>query len=218
MTPEAFKEICSELPDHVLGVWYPALVDAAKAFDINTTSRLSMWLAQLCHESRCFTQLTENMNYSSKRLAEVWPGRFAANPSAPMKERLPNATAEFIGNRPELIANNIYSNRYGNGAPNTGDGWRYRGHYPCMLTFRSAYEACNVELGIPDIEAPDLLLNDTAGMAMVSGWFVSWKRLNAVADLGNFRQYCTVWNGGDIGFVDRVEWHNKVVKALSTHG
>lgn len=60
--------------------------------------------------------ITENMNYTSAaRIAQVWPTRFSKI----------SATA-YVRN-PEKLGNKVYADRLGNGGPETGDGYRYRG-------------------------------------------------------------------------------------------
>jgi len=218
MSPEMLRAICKSLPVEAATKWASALTLAAEEFDIDSHQNMCMWLPQLCHESMCFTHLTENLNYSSKRLAEVWPSRFAVDVSVPMALRQPNDLAISIGGKPELIANSVYANRMGNGSYSSGDGWRYRGRYPLQLTGRDAYEQCNADIGIPDIEYPDLLLQDIEGMARVCGWFWQWKGLRRFADKGDFRGVCTAWNGGSVGMHDRDKWRIIVKGAITSYG
>lgn len=56
-----------------------------------------------------------------------------------------------------LIANSIYANRYGNGPPETGDGWNYRGKGFLHLTFKDNYQEFGGETLVNN---PDLLLTD----------------------------------------------------------
>ena len=93
------------------------------------------FLAQMVVESRNFTAVVENMGYSAKRMAEVWPGRYATPATAklPAKDRLPNAKAVSLARSgPQAIANDVYGGRMGNTAPN--DGWLFRGQGYKQLT------------------------------------------------------------------------------------
>jgi len=74
-------------------------------------------LATVRHECGPDMQpITENMNYTSaSRIAQVWPSRFT------------KATAKAYVNNPEKLGNSVYANRLGNGSPESGDGYRYRG-------------------------------------------------------------------------------------------
>lgn len=98
--------------------------DASKATD-------PRWLAYIMatahHETGArFEPVEENLNYSAKRLMQVWPKRFpsivAANPYA---------------NNPQRLANSVYGGRMGNTAPD--DGWRYRGRGLVQITGKTNY-------------------------------------------------------------------------------
>jgi len=60
--------------------------------------------------------IVENMNYSAKRITQVWPSRFPTI-----------ASAQPYANNPAKLGNNVYANRLGNGDSASGDGFRYRG-------------------------------------------------------------------------------------------
>jgi putative chitinase len=89
------------------------------------------WLAYIMatahHETGArFAPIEENLNYSAKRLCQVWPSRF---PNA-------SAAAPYAGS-PEKLANKVYGGRMGNVAP--GDGWKYRGRGLVQITGRTNY-------------------------------------------------------------------------------
>lgn len=93
------------------------------------------FLGQMVVESKNFTAVVENMGYSAKRMAEVWPGRYATPATAklPARERLPNAKAVALAKAgAQAIANDVYGGRMGNTAPN--DGWLFRGQGYKQLT------------------------------------------------------------------------------------
>ncbi len=93
------------------------------------------FIGQMVVESKSFTAVTENMGYSAKRMAEVWPGRYATPATAkmPAKDRLPNAKAVSLARSgPQAIANDVYGGRMGNTGPN--DGWLFRGQGYKQLT------------------------------------------------------------------------------------
>ncbi|ABL00588.1 chitinase-like protein [Pelobacter propionicus DSM 2379] len=100
-----------------------ALNSAMERFQINDTPRMTAFLAQVGHESGQLTRLTENLNYSAKRLMQVWPRRF------PSLER-----ARAYEKNPQKLANLVYAGRLGNGGEGSGDGWRFRGRGLIQLT------------------------------------------------------------------------------------
>src|SRR5690554_2663020 len=100
--------------------WARAFDDAIEFFDVRD---VAMLMAQVGHESADLTRLEENLNYSAKRLMQVWPSRF------------PNSRiADRYARDPEMLANEVYGGRMGN--DKNGDGWRYRGRGPIQLTGR----------------------------------------------------------------------------------
>ena len=109
-----------------------ALESAASLYGIKNVPE---FLGQMVVESKNFTAVAENMGYSAKRMAEVWPGRYATPATAklPAKDRLPNAKAVALAKAgPQAIANDVYGGRMGNTGPN--DGWLFRGQGYKQLT------------------------------------------------------------------------------------
>ena len=116
-----------------------APADVASALDKAVTlygiKNVPEFLGQMVVESKNFTAVVENMGYSAKRMAEVWPGRYATPATAklPARERLPNAKAVALAKAgAQAIANDVYGGRMGNTAPN--DGWLFRGQGYKQLT------------------------------------------------------------------------------------
>ncbi len=212
--------VCPGLSTDVALAWGDALMAAADEWEINTPARQAMWLANLAHESMGFVRLVENTNYSAKRLAQVWPHRYATDPRAIDKQ--PNQLAQAIGGWPDRVANDVYSLRMGNGAPSTGHGWLYRGRFPIMLTGKNNYEAAYDALGVPDTSIPDALLQDIPGMARVCAWFFHVNGIHHFADRLDFDGACdkinfgrkTERHGDSIGWADRVKYYERARQAL----
>lgn len=162
--------------------------------------RMHFFLAQLGHESDGLRLTEENLHYSAARMTQVWPSRF---PSV-------EAAAPFARD-PEKLANHVYGGRMGNDRP--GDGWRFRGRGYIQLTGREAYRLVGRHAGL-DLEGdPDLAATPEHALA-VAGGFWMWKRLNPLADQGNFTDLTKRINGGLIGLQDRFHWLEKVQRAL----
>ena len=83
-------------------------------YDINTQLRLAHFLAQCAHESGNFTAVQENLNYSAKRLQEVFGKYFTTHAKALLYER-----------KPSKIASLVYANRMGNGDEDSIEGYKY---------------------------------------------------------------------------------------------
>ena len=155
----------------------PAAVAAAldKAVTLYGIKNVPEFLGQMIVESRDFTAVAENMGYSAKRMAEVWPGRYATPATAkmPAKDRLPNAKAVSLARSgPQAIANDVYGGRMGNTGPN--DGWLFRGQGYKQLTGKD-----NVRRYSLDTYGDDRVVRDPAMLQRLpdavnsGGWY--WK-------------------------------------------
>ena len=113
-TIELLKRISHDLPQYIDKIVY-FLNEYLDAYEINTPLRISHFLAHAMHESSSFNKLEENLNYSAKRILEVWPSRFN------------NENALKAEHNPQFLANWVYKSRMGNGDIRSNDGWNYRG-------------------------------------------------------------------------------------------
>lgn len=179
-------------------VYLDPLKAAMALHAIDTEERISHLLAQVAHESAGFTRITENLNYSAQGLAATWPRRFRGS------DGKPNALAEILHRKPQLIANEVYANRIGNTQP--GDGWKYRGRGLIQLTGKSNYTAASHALYNSDIlvSEPDQVLQPDVA-ALTACWFWLSNGLNELADLGDVEKITRRINGGTIGLEHRVE-------------
>lgn len=182
-------------------LWAEHVTAAMTKWGIDTPARRAMFLAQCAHESQGLEHLVENLNYSADGLARTWPNRYA-------KDGKPNALALQIARKPELIGNHTYANRMGNGAPETGDGWKYRGRCLIMITGRDMYRKAGAATGLDLINHPELA-EEPDSAAQIAGWL--WaveKGCNPYADRGDIEGSTRAINGGLIGLADRTKrWH-----------
>lgn len=209
---DVMVRLCSRILATDAAAWADPLQAASVEFQLAEPHQQAMWLANLCHESSGFSVFVENLNYSAKRLAQVWPHRYAVDPKA--IDLQPNELAHRIGGRPDCVANDVYANRMGNGAPASGDGWRFRGRYPVQLTGRENYTLCGYGTQLEMIDNPDAHLRDVVAMSRICGWFWWNKGLNRFADQGDFGGVVKIWNGGHNGLSDRIAWHKRAMEAL----
>ena len=184
------------------GVWLSAVKSAGAEFQINTPKQEAAFIAQTAHESGGYTRLVENLNYSAEALMRVWPRRF---PSKPI--------ADAFARKPELIANQVYSNRMGNGPVQTGEGWKYIGRGLKQLTGKDNYTRCGKALGIDLVENPELLLKPMFA-AHSAGWFWKINNCGALADADQFELLTKRINGGLIGLADRKARYDRVMQCL----
>lgn len=191
MNKETIRQLLikANLNPHVAEILYPSM---KKRYIDRNEKRAACFLATCAVESK-FTKLVENMNYSAKRLSEVWPKRFKG------EDGKPNNLALKIANNPEAIANSVYANRMGNGPAETDDGWRFRGRGYIHLTGKDNYKRYGEYLGL-DLEGnPDLAeKEDIAAEIAAEFWYRS--DLNEAADVLDLIAIRRKVNGGLIGF------------------
>lgn len=98
-------------------------------------------VATIGKESKFIPQ-SENLNYSAKRIMEVWP-------------YITPAEAAKLANNPKALAARVYGGKYGNITP--ADSFAYRGRGFNQITFKNQYYNLTNKLGIDLINNPDLL-------------------------------------------------------------
>lgn len=199
--------------------WLQPLIETCVEFEINTEQRVAAFLAQTSHESGGYTMLTENLNYRAATLAACWPNRFAElgpnkKPKRDAKGALiPTKVALSIEKKPELIANMVYSSRMGNGPPQSGEGWKYRGRGLKQLTGKDNYKRCGDALNLDLVNNPDLLLEPMPA-ARSAGWFWKVNNLSPLADASDIKGMTKKINGGFIGLEARQVLFDKIMAAI----
>ena len=207
------KIACPENGLAELDLWVEPTRAACKRWGIDMIREVASFLANIGVESRGLTRLEENLNYSAKRMAEVWPGRFAVNPKVALKARQPNALAKSLANNPEKLANHVYANRMGNGPPESGDGWRHRGYGPKQLTGKTNHGLFAEAAGITLAEVPAYLQTRDGGM-MSAGWFWFDNGMDALAATAGVEDDRQRINGGQTGVDDVRTRFNALVDEL----
>jgi putative chitinase len=153
--------------------WVKPLQAACDMGEINTPLRAAAFLATCGVECTRLTALVENMNYSATALESEFGKYFTA------------AEVPEFANKPQKIANRVYANRNGNGDEASGDGWAFRGRGVIGTTGRRNYLLCGIGLDLDLTTHPELLEQD-ANAAMAGAWYWFNRKLNALADAGNF--------------------------------
>ena len=179
---------------------------AMGAHGINTSLRISHFLAQVVHESGHMQATLENLNYSAEGLLRVFPKYF----------KTPDQAAA-CARKPEKIANRVYGGRMGNGNEASGDGFRYRGRGLIQLTGKSNYRAFSQWIGEDLVANPDPVADRLAAQSTVFYWDTNG--LNALADTDNLAAVTRRINGGLIGFAERrllLEKAKRALRALQT--
>lgn len=137
-------------------------------------------LLAIVSKESSFYPKRENMNYSAKRIREVWPG---------ISTELSNKLAY----NPQGLANYVYvqkplgyrSNGYGN--TKSTDGWNYRGGGYNQLTFKGSYDKYGKRLGI-DLGNNPALIEDPDVSAKVVVEFMK-DRFKSLKNNGKLSSY-----------------------------
>ncbi len=218
MTPSSPLLVAAKIKDH--DKWLQPIIDTCVEFEINNEKRVAAFLAQTSHESAGYTMLEENLKYKAATLAACWPNRFAEmgpnkKPKRDAKGALiPTKVAHSIAGKPELIANLVYSSRMGNGTPQSGEGWLYRGRGAKQLTGKDNYKRCGDALGLDLVGNPDLLLQPLSA-ARSAGWFWKTNKLSEFADKEDLQGMTKKINGGLIGYDKRLALYKAIMASIN---
>lgn len=196
---------------HVLsycGVQFTTAVQWAKVFEGRVQAEyfsvglreLDDFVGQVLHETSLLEHLEENLNYSAKRMTEVWPDRFPTIAAA----------APYQYN-PEALANKTYGGRLGNVAP--GDGWTYRGRGIPMVTGRDNYALLAKLTGLPLLEFPDLLSGPDGAMRCGVLW---WEKKVPDSAIDSVERVTRAVQGAQLGLLDRKQLTAKAGQALAS--
>lgn len=182
-----FATVAGRAADDVIRAMARSFARHAPAFGQDgSKARIAEFVAQISNETGGFTKFHENLNYTAKRIREVWPSRVTTD-----------AQAAGLANNPEALANVVYA-RPNEGNTQPGDGWKYRGRGALQLTFRNNYRHFGQLTGLPLEAQPDLAA-DPAASVLIALQFFKVGKVNAAIDRGDFREARRITNGGELG-------------------
>jgi predicted chitinase len=158
--------------------------DILQKNQINTPNRLAFFLASVAFETGGFQQQVEKFGYSANALQSIFRERV----TSPL-------IAKHLAGKPEAVANFVYANRFGNGPPESGDGWRYRGRSFFFITGKANYSRYGKEVRANLVNFPDLA-NDVETSFAIAGavWFNA--RANDGADKNDIALAARRFRGG----------------------
>lgn len=108
----------------------------------------------------------------------------------------------------ELASGEAYEGRLDLGNTEPGDGARFRGRGLLQITGRANYRACGDALAVDLIRSPELLELPRLA-ARSAGWFWGTKKLNELADKGDFLLITKRINGGTTHWRERVAYYER---------
>jgi putative chitinase len=191
MSLKNLQEKIGTTPDGVFG---PNTMKAAMVYYKLTPVRAAHFFAQTSHETGEFKVFSENLNYSSKGLQNIFGKYF------------PGTLNESYARNPEKIASRVYASRMGNGNEASGDGWKFRGRGALQLTGKDNYAAFAKYLNKPEIMTnPDLVATTYSFESAMfffdknKLWDICNKGINDAAILALTKRI----NGGTHGLSDR---------------
>ena len=167
-------------------------ITAKKIVKVFNIKHPAEFFGQVCHESGDLTLKEENLNYSAKRLLQVFPKYFN------------QTNVNRYANRPQEIGNRVYGGRMGNKNPN--DGYYFRGRGAIQLTGRDNYKSFEnwlVQKGLckPNeiMLNPDLVWKEFYIESAI--WFFDKNNLWNITDVTILTKRI---NGGTNGLQDRI--------------
>lgn len=120
----------------------------------------------------------------------------------------------------ELASGEAYENRKDLGNTEKGDGVMFKGRGLLQITGRANYKACGEALQLDCIHFPSFL-EIPSGACRSAAWFFSeYKKLNSLADKGDFLGVCIKINGRNKvtklpnGWEDRQRYYKKAKEVL----
>lgn len=212
LTQSALKDIFPKAPASIIKAFLEKQ-DVLSSVGVNQTRRrLAYFFANIHHETSGFNlksakgKLTENINYSAKRMAEVWPNRFSSAAAV----RAKYGTGKGWRQR---AFDDIYGNRMGN-RPGTSDGSTYIGRGGPQITGRDGYRQISKRIGVDLVSDPERATEHWLQPDICAA-FWDWKGMNKHADAGAFTACVKAWNGGTNGLADRKKQLARITPILS---
>ena len=103
--------------------------------------------------------------------------------------------------------------KLGNTPQKDGDGQKYKGRGVMQITGKSNYSAVSKALNVDFVSNPTLLSEPNYAVQSACWWW--WNRkLNALADKGDFKEIVRIVNGGENGLEESLALYNKALCVL----
>jgi putative chitinase len=182
--------------------WLEPLNETFEKYEINTPQRMAAFIGQCAHESNNFKSLEENLNYSAVRITQVWPRILLAK------------AQDAVSKGKAAIAELIYGNRPQLGNTKEGDGGAFFGRGIIQLTGRANYTSFATAIGVPEIIENPSLVATPKYACLSAGWFWDTRKLNLLADAGDYTTLTKRINGGTLGLDDRIAKIKKILAIL----
>lgn len=203
------ENIRSIIPAHVM-LEIPSIIIK---YNLNKL-KLAHFLSQCSHESGGFKVVSENLNYTTDRMLEIFKYDFDINHDKVLSIN-EKKKAELLKGSPEKIANFVYANQNGNGNELSGDGWKFRGRGYIQLTGRLNYTEFDKTVDDDILTNPDLVA--TKYPLQSAAFFFTKNNLWLLCDSDStecIKKLTKRINGGYNGLDDRITKFNQIYKLL----
>ena len=173
-------------------------------FGLNTDMRLAQFLAQVREEvGPEFKVIRESLNYSEQAVLKMWPKRISISDAEKYArdEDTPKANQE-------AIANLAYANRLGNGAADSGDGWKYRGAGCLQITGKGNF--AEVQKRCIKYAGKEMDPNTLEGFIVFGMSFWIWQDCYKAADTGDADKVTAIINKHTESYAKRKEYFNSI--------
>lgn len=221
LTTEGMRGIFPRAPAALIAAFVQQHAVIDRAGITTTRTRMAFCFSNVEHECNGYALpgLAENLNYTPERAFVIFKTRLAMNKITSVAQLVSKFGRAGNGtiNDKRGFFNLVYGTRMGN-RPGTDDGFNFIGRGGPQCTGREAYELIGRMIGV-DLVSNPARMSDLSLQPAILAAFWTWKKLNPVADTGNFTSVVRIWNGGTNGLADRehlLEGNNPVIKRLAT--
>lgn len=183
-------------------------------YGINTADIFHEFFANELHESNCFTVLSENLNYLTSSLLDLFSRKRISVEQASRFGRKPGQMANQVA-----IANTIYGGEWGKknlGNIHENDGWEFRGSGPIQITgranitaFTNFYNTLCIDAYTPELMASRLRADIEIGIHSACWIFAVAKKLIDEAERNEMKTIVKKINGGYLGIEERMEFYKR---------
>ena len=182
-------------------------------FGLNTDMRLAQFLAQVREEvGPEFKVVRESLNYREEAVLKMWPNRISVDQAEKYArdEDTPKTNQE-------AIANLVYANRLGNGAPDSDgdgdmdkddDGFKYRGAGCLQITGKSNF--AEVQKRCIKYAGKEMDPNTLEGFIVFGMSFWIWQDCYKAADTGDADKVTAIINKHTESYAKRKEYFNSI--------
>ena len=171
-------------------------------YGLTSLNRVWGFLSVVVEETGGLRVLSEDLNYTAQRAADVWPTRFHG-----AVEAVPYA------HNPKLLADRVYGGRMGNTGPD--DGWNFRGQGLLQITGRDNFALLERLTGLPVLAQPGIVTDPAHLLECAVALFVQYPGILEFCDKGDWHAvWALVGSGRATGPLINLAAHEAALKVV----